>query len=143
MSDLYMSTEEFAALVVNALDEQEYFKRGVKAHPDDIATAFSALSETIGTALSWAVAKKYEANKKNAVMETKDLKKVESELLQKDESLVKPSTIEYYKKIFGKGSVTIPVDPEFDPIEEVAAMYENEELAYNEWKLNKRNNGLR
>jgi hypothetical protein len=133
MSELYMNTEEFAALVVNALDEQDYFKRGVKAHPDDIANAFAALSETIGTALSWAVSKENQVKqKKNAVMQTTNLKKDNS------------STLNYYDNIYnsGTGSMSLPIDPDFNPIEEVPAMHEDEELGYNEMKWVKRNDGL-
>lgn len=77
MSNLYMTTTEFAALVVNALDEQNYFKKDAKAHPEDIATAFATVSETIGTAMSWAISKEKQvkdANKK-AVMQTSTLSK--------------------------------------------------------------------
>ena len=82
MSNLYMTTEEFAAMVVNTLDEQNYFKRGTKNHPGDIANAFSTVGETIGQAMTWAIAKEHELSKK-AMMEPKDLKKID------------PSTINY------------------------------------------------
>ena len=74
MSSLYMTTEEFAALVVSALDEQNYFKRGSKNHPQDIAISFATVGESIGTAMSWAISKQHEA-KKNAVMAPTDLRK--------------------------------------------------------------------
>jgi hypothetical protein len=77
MSSLYMTTEEFAALVVSALDEQNYFKRGSKNHPQDIAMSFATVGESIGTAMSWAISKEHEAKKelKEAVMKTENLSK--------------------------------------------------------------------
>jgi hypothetical protein len=72
-----MTTEEFAALVVSTLDEQNYFKRGSKNHPHDIAISFATVGESIGTAMSWAISKEHEAKKelKEAVMKTGDLSK--------------------------------------------------------------------
>lgn len=77
MSNLYMTTEEFAALVVDALHEQNYFKRGSKNHPHDIAMSFATVGESIGTAMSWAISKEHEAKKelKEAVMKTGNLSK--------------------------------------------------------------------
>jgi hypothetical protein len=74
-SNLYMTTREFADLVVEALNEQSYFKHGEVAHPQDIAYAFSTVGETIGSALYWAIKQEHESNKKNAVMETGNLRK--------------------------------------------------------------------
>jgi hypothetical protein len=74
-SNLYMTTREFADLVVEALNEQNYFKHGDVAHPQDIAYAFSTVGETIGSALYWAIKNEHESNKKNAVMETGSLRK--------------------------------------------------------------------
>lgn len=78
MSSLYMSTEEFAELIVTALDEQDYFKRGTKHHPGDIAYSFTNIGESMATAFSWAISKENE-NKhlqdKNAVMNALNLKK--------------------------------------------------------------------
>jgi hypothetical protein len=75
MSNLYMNTTEFAALVVNALDEQDYFKKNAKAHPGDIAIAFATVAETIGSAMSWAIGKEHEVKNKQAVMRTSTLAK--------------------------------------------------------------------
>jgi hypothetical protein len=75
MSNLYMNTTEFAALVVNALDEQDYFKRDQNAHPGDIAIAFSTVAETIGSAMSWAIGKEHEVKQKKAMMRTTTLSK--------------------------------------------------------------------
>ena len=78
MSSLYMSTEEFAELIVTALHEQDYFKRGTKHHPGDIAYSFTNIGESMATAFSWAISKEGE-NKylqdKNAVMNASNLKK--------------------------------------------------------------------
>jgi len=74
-SNLYMTTREFADLVVEALNEQNYFKHGDVAHPQDIAYAFSTVGETIGSALYWAIKQEHESSKKNAVMQTGNLRK--------------------------------------------------------------------
>lgn len=73
-SQLHMTTKEFAELVIDALDEQNYFKKGEPAHPADIAIAFSTVGETIGTAMTWAIRQEFEI-RKQAVMEPKNLKK--------------------------------------------------------------------
>jgi hypothetical protein len=78
-SNLYMNTKEFADLVVNALNDQEYFKSGEVGHPQDIAYAFSTVAETIGSALAWAISQEAEVrkdtDKKNAMMQTGNLRK--------------------------------------------------------------------
>ena len=74
-SNLYMTTDEFAKMVVDALDEQNYFKKGDTAHPHDIAMAFTTVGETIGIAMSWAIKQEHESTKKNAVMQTGNLRK--------------------------------------------------------------------
>ena len=74
-SNLYMTTREFADLVIQALEEQDYFKSGETAHPGDIAIAFSTVGETIGTAMSWAIKNEHESTKKDAVMQTGNLRK--------------------------------------------------------------------
>lgn len=71
MSDLYMTTQEFANMVVEALDEQNYFKKGTKHHPQDIAYTFSTVGETIGTAMAWAISREHSV--KRAMAEPKDL----------------------------------------------------------------------
>jgi hypothetical protein len=74
-SNLYMTTREFADLVIEALNEQKYFKHGEIAHPLDIAYAFSTVGETIGTAIYWAIKQENGPSKKNAVMQTGNLRK--------------------------------------------------------------------
>jgi hypothetical protein len=83
-SNLYTTTREFADLVVEALNEQKYFKHGEVAHPQDIAYAFSTVGETIGSALYWAIKQEHESSKKHAVMQTGDLKKNVAETLNSD-----------------------------------------------------------
>lgn len=77
MSNLYMTTEEFAKMVIDAMDEQNYFKKGTKHHPQDIAYTFTTVAETIGQALYWAIQREadVEKQKKNAVMKPTNLKK--------------------------------------------------------------------
>jgi hypothetical protein len=53
MKELYMTTREFADLVVKSLEDQAYFKPTDVCHPEDLSSAFNMMSSTIGTALSW------------------------------------------------------------------------------------------
>ena len=73
-SPLYMTTRELADLVIEALHEQNFFKKDEVAHPQDIAYAFSTVAETIGSTMSWAI-KQEHVDKKNAVMQTGNLRK--------------------------------------------------------------------
>jgi len=73
-SNLYMTTEEFAQLVVDALDEQNYFKKGEVAHPGDICAAFSTVAETIGKAMEWAIRQESDY-RKQAIMNPTNLRK--------------------------------------------------------------------
>lgn len=73
-SPLYMTTRELADLVIQTLDEQNYFKVDEVAHPHDIAIAFSTVAETIGKTMSWAISQEHK-DKKNAVMQTGNLRK--------------------------------------------------------------------
>ena len=96
-SNLYMTTDEFAKMVVDALDEQNYFKRGDAAHPHDIAMAFTTVGETIGIAMSWAIKQEHEFHKE-AVMKPTNLKKG---VLPIDEEIA-PSTNNYSEWKFNK-----------------------------------------
>lgn len=89
-SNLYMTTREFADLVVEALHEQNYFKHEDVAHPQDIAYAFTTVGETIGNAMSWAIKQESEF-RKEALMQPKDLKKI---VLPIDEEIA-PTVNEY------------------------------------------------
>lgn len=74
-SNLYMTTREFADLVIEALEEQNYYKSDDTAHPYDIAIAFSTVGETIGVAMQWAIQQEHELKSKRAVMNGGNLKK--------------------------------------------------------------------
>jgi hypothetical protein len=74
-SNLYMTTREFSDLVIQTLHEQNYFRHNDVAHPQDIAHAFTTVGETIGNAMSWAIKQESDLNKKNAVMQTGNLRK--------------------------------------------------------------------
>jgi hypothetical protein len=74
-SNLYMTTREFADLIINALQEQNYFDSEEVAHPGDIAFAFSTIAETIGSTMSWAISQEHASSKKDAVMQTGNLSK--------------------------------------------------------------------
>jgi hypothetical protein len=113
-SNLYMTTGEFADLVVAALEEQNYFKKSDVAHPQDIAHAFSTVGETIGTAMHWAIKQEHEAKKKlkEAVMSTGNLSKNTSG------SWASASSSSEHK-------YALPIDEEIAP----------QENGYSEWKL--------
>ena len=74
-SNLYMTTREFADLVIEALEEQNYFKSGDTAHPYDLAVAFSTVGETIGVAMQWAIEQEHQVKSKKGIMAGGDLKK--------------------------------------------------------------------
>ena len=90
-SNLYMTTREFADLVVEALGEQNYFKHDDTAHPYDIAIAFSTVGETIGTAMQWAIRQEVDY-RKEAVMKTGNLRK---NALPVDEEIAPPTGGDY------------------------------------------------
>lgn len=116
MSNLYMTTEEFADMVVQALHDQNYFKRGYKAHPGDLVLAFNSAAESIAAALEWAISREAEIkkeNKKQAVMRTSTLAKNTS----------------------GSWSSQSRVLPQDD---EIAPLTEDVEFDYSEWKYGKK-----
>jgi hypothetical protein len=77
MSNLYMTTEEFAAIIVDTLHEQNYFKKGTKNHPSDMAISFISTAETIAATMEWAIKKIHDINldQKMAVLRTGNLSK--------------------------------------------------------------------
>ena len=77
MNNLYMTTEEFAAMIVDSLDEQNYFKKGTKNHPADIVIAFVSTAETIASTVDWAIGKEQsmKLKEKIGVMANGNLKK--------------------------------------------------------------------
>jgi hypothetical protein len=113
MSNLYMNTTEFAALVVNALDEQDYFKRDQNAHPGDIAIAFSTVAETIGSAMSWAIGKEHEVKQKQAMMRTTTLAKNTSGSWS-SQNVVLPMDEEIAPALLEQDESVIPEDYSFD-----------------------------
>ena len=56
----YMTTEEFASLVVDSLDEQGFFKKGETAHPEDIVVAFTTTAESLAKGAGFVGRKVYE-----------------------------------------------------------------------------------
>ena len=77
--DWYMTTEEFADLVVQSLEVTNHFKKGEKVHPEDIVAAFVTAAETIAIGAGAAGKKIWAAEKsgadKKAMMEAKNLRK--------------------------------------------------------------------
>lgn len=60
MSNLYMTTEEFAEIIIDTLHEQNYFKKGKKSHPADIVIAFVSTAETIASTVDWAIQREHQ-----------------------------------------------------------------------------------
>lgn len=73
--DWYMTTQEFADLVVESLAQTNHFRKDERAHPEDIVIAFTTQAEAIALGVGAAGKKIYEAKNKKAVMETKNLRK--------------------------------------------------------------------
>lgn len=75
----YLTPQEFANIIVDSLEQNNYFKRDEKAHPVDIEAAFSTTASAVATAID-AIGKKIhneqmnESNKK-AMMQPTDLTK--------------------------------------------------------------------
>ena len=118
-----MTTEEFAALVVEALHEQNYFKRESKNHPYDIAISFATVGESIGTAMSWAISKEHEAKKglKEAMMKTGNLSK---------------NTSGSWASASYSPEHVLPIDDEIAPalLQQGESIIPEESLGYSEWK---------
>lgn len=74
----YLTPEEFANIIVDSLEDNNYFKRNEKAHPIDIEAAFSTTASAIAHAIDAVGKKMYDAEKqaeKQAMMNATDLKK--------------------------------------------------------------------
>jgi hypothetical protein len=75
----YMTTQEFADLVVRSLEVTNHFNKDERVHPEDIVAAFVTAAETIAIGAGaagkkvWAAEKKQE--EKRAVMEAGNLRK--------------------------------------------------------------------
>ena len=85
----YLTPQEFANIIVDSLEDNNYFKRDEKAHPVDIEAAFSTTATAVAHAID-AIGKKIhdeERNEKKAMMETKDLKKAENIVLTSGDNI--------------------------------------------------------
>lgn len=73
----YMTTQEFADLVVGALDTTNHFKKGERAHPEDIVVAFVTHAEAIAIGAGAAGRRVFERNQKikEALMKDGNLRK--------------------------------------------------------------------
>ena len=137
MNNLYMTTEEFAAMIVDSLDEQNYFKRGTKNHPVDIVVAFVSTAETIASTIDWAIGKEQSVKLKEklGVMANGDLNKNTSGSWSVSSSSTYNPTIATQTHSYGN---VLPEDDEIAP-----ALLEKEEplitpkdaLEYSEWKM--------
>jgi hypothetical protein len=118
-----MTTREFADLVIQALDEQNYFKNEDIAHPQDIAMSFATVGESIGVAMSWAISKEHEAKKglKEAMMKTGNLSK---------------NVSGSWASASYSSEHVLPIDDEIAPalLEQGEALIPEESLGYSEWK---------
>lgn len=56
----YMTTEEFAELIVTSLEKTNHFSRDELAHPEDIVIAFTTQAEAIALGAGFAGRKVYE-----------------------------------------------------------------------------------
>jgi hypothetical protein len=119
MSNLYMTTEEFADMVVQALHDQNYFKKGGKHHPGDIVIAFTSAAESIASALEWAITQegkvRKEQEQKKAVMRATTLAKNTS-------------------GSWSSQSIVLPEDEEIAPNMTTTEW----ELGYSEWQSSKK-----
>lgn len=107
----YLTPQEFANIIVDSLEQNNYFKRNEKAHPVDIEAAFSTTASAIAVAID-AIGKKIHeegkrnASEKNAMMQTTNLKKytVTSSSSDNIESTVTipASDIDYLENKYGK-----------------------------------------
>jgi len=59
----YMTTQEFADLVVKSLEQTNHFKRGERAHPEDIVIAFVTQAEAIALGAGFAGKKVHNASR--------------------------------------------------------------------------------
>lgn len=72
--DWYLTPREFADLVVSSLEATNHFRSDELAHPEDIVIAFTTQAEAIAIGAG-AAGRKVHAAKKNAVMQTGNLRK--------------------------------------------------------------------
>lgn len=70
----YVTPEEFAELVVQALEQTNHFNRNEPAHPEDIVIAFTSYAEAVALGIGATGRKIYQAEKQG-ILKPKDLKK--------------------------------------------------------------------
>lgn len=83
----YVTPKEFADLVVETMEELEYFKSDEIVHPEDLYFTMNIVSESLAKGMSHAGKKVWESEKKNkkeAVMMPKDIMKKASHVLPDD-----------------------------------------------------------
>jgi hypothetical protein len=92
----YLTPQEFADIIVNSLEDNNYFKRNEKAHPVDIEAAFSTTASAVAHAIDAVGKKIHDAEKadKKAMMTNKDLQK-NITITSSSNVEVIPSTISY------------------------------------------------
>lgn len=103
--DWYLTPEEFAEIIVDSLEENNYFKRDELAHPVDIEAAFSTTAAAIATAIDH-VGKKIHKKNKKAMMEAENLKKYNSIVVTSSPNITVTNSegeeIDYFANKYGK-----------------------------------------
>lgn len=108
----YLTPQEFANIIVESLEENNYFKRDEKAHPIDIEAAFSTTAVAIAHAIDAVGKKIYDSDKKikQGLAEATSIKKVSPTVTVTSSSVsaTNPSTIsyggddDYFEQKYGK-----------------------------------------
>lgn len=65
--DYYMTPEEFAEVIVDSLEEANYFKRDQKAHPEDLVISFVTQAEAVAKGAGFVIQKIAESRKNNGL----------------------------------------------------------------------------
>jgi len=60
----YMTPEEFVDVVLDSMEELNYFKRNEKAHPEDIVISFVTQAEAVAKGASFVIRKIAEGSNK-------------------------------------------------------------------------------
>lgn len=55
LPDYYMTPEEFAGIVLDSMEELNYFKRDEKAHPEDICISFVTQAEAVAKGAGFVI----------------------------------------------------------------------------------------
>jgi hypothetical protein len=104
----YLTPKEFADIIVDSLEDNNYFKRDEKAHPVDIEAAFSTTATAIAHAIDAIGKKIHDAEKsdKKAMMVPKDLNKniviTSSDNVTLQETIVSNNDLDYLEHKYGK-----------------------------------------